>query len=1734
MPSNDSTMSVSVDPSMDHQQWSRHQQLINNQSQGAADMNLTGTQMSYSHHDASVHDSPDEQTDNQSFFQKFMGSSQAPAATGAPWMGANSDVEDDVFADDDNSPEEKTDNKSFFQQLMGNTVKDTPHSMTDLGDDSPVPDKLDSKSFLASLMGGSSSQTKADPPPATRLNNTQMFGQDETIAGMDLTTCIGGIKSTQELSSKRRPLEERIQAFSSSDMTIRFGGHNNEGGDMEMTACYGGSKQADVSMPKQSSSGRANATQIFDQSGAMEFTTCIGGITGSDRTQFTTANMSGLTFMNNKTFSNVTLDNTTKILRDLDSALGLKRKSDIPTEELQDTRTEKLRRGSEEPYESTRVFSGSFVPGKLSMRDSHQAAPVLSPIKKEAGDVDQGVCGEETAAIELTSCIKAREFNNVQQSSVPTAMESTRIFQGDDTVGMEFTNCVGSELLQRHNSEPKPADSKGDRTKMFSANDSGDMEMTECHSVVVTANTSLSSNKSRQAVGALAELERTKVFKPDETCGMEFTTCVDNLIVQNSANKEAANSTSTDNVIQQSQLPHDIDKTKVFQPDDTCGMEFTTCVGDVIVNSQSSRNESRKQDVKSHSEPTMNSTKIHQPNETCGMEFTTCLGSMIEAKNNASTTVQFKGKGNCTRLFDTEDTAKMEMTACVGQIAASQNSKGKQNVNRTRVFSEEMEMTECIESYVPSGQQQQVNVSLNSSKRVPFGEVTKVFSDNTAKMEMTECIGGVVANASQTSLPREKSSTASFSHTTQEKRTRVFTDDVGGMEMTECIGGVLANTSEVTALPKGKSPAASFSHPGQEERTRVFTDDVGGMEMTECIGGVLANTSQVTTLPKGKSLAASFSHPGQEERTRVFTDDVGGMEMTECIGGVLANTSQVTTLPKGKSLAASFSHPGQEERTRVFTDDVGGMEMTECIGGVLANTSQVTTLPKGKSPAASFSHPRQDEQTRVFSDDVGGMEMTECIGGVQANVTGASTLQKEKSPSAPVNQHNQEERTRVFSADVGGMKMTECIGGVLVNATQASTNQKEKSPSVPVNQHSQEERTKVFSADVGGMEMTECIGGLIPASNLHNTSSKQEMSPKDHTKVFMSEHTAKMDMTECVGGLFPDFTHKITEHSNQNESVVAHSRLHSETENTTKMNMTESDGGVFPSFASTSKTNSSMSRLKQLQADFEHTKVFSDNNGKMEMTECVSSAFPTFAHNISSNKAPVVSDKTECTQVFSEDTGRMEMTECVSTVFPSFASNVGLASAKKENRSSGKNVLDQTKIFSEDTCRMEMTECVGGVFPSFAPKLNASVADDKESEHPVGLSHSRLATSKNLSIIAEGKSIRENSSTVGKADIVTDHTQVFSGNDGGMEMTECISIADVVRDETTRNIRGDVTKIFSEHTAKMEMTECIGGSVFVRPSESGNVSEKPVMQEELQGEHTRVFSENTTRMDMTECVSGVISTDTDTRKEKVSTASACEMGEDVESKTRVESGDVTKVFSEHTAKMEMTECIGSVLTSSGASENVNRSRLGDGLGHGEHTKVFSENTAKMDMTECIGGMLPTTVDEKEESSTKNAAVNMASDQPKEEASGIADEEKRRSDTFTLDKSKMETSVENVGNETKRSSDTFTITKTSLASPQSDHHGEEEEKAKDEELRRSDTFTIDKSSLGKESSQDTKSEKAQEKSDLDGTKAGDGERLSSVESYTGEEIMEEETLVMDVTEELEDYSALLKKGFKGEI
>ncbi|XP_072032657.1 uncharacterized protein [Amphiura filiformis] len=1735
MPSNnDSTMSVSMDP----QHWAIAQQSNLNLSQGTGDMDLTATNLSLTHPESFVHDeSVHEQTDNQSFFQQFLGSKK-PAALS--WQGVDAPVEDDVFTDEDSPEGEKTDNKIFFQQLMSRTsIETNNHMQKEVTSSCNSPaQKLDNRSFFSTLMGSSSSQQKANISSMTTLNKTAMFGEDEATGGMEFTTCIGGMLPNQatnqvsnQASLRRKPLGERIEALAnSSEMTIRFGGHNNEG-DMEMTACYSGNQQSGglPSSSKQPLSMKADATQIFNQSGAMEMTTCIGGITGNDRTRFT--NVSGLTFMN-KTYTDVTLNNTSAVMREIDSALGLKRKSDVPADSMQEAHKQKVRRSEAPTHESTRVFSGTYVHTGVTDANNSKAPLALSPIRKDPNDVNQ--CGEETAAIELTGCI-----GNIQQrrsSSSAPPVESTRILQAEDTAGMKFTTCVGSELsqLERHNATKQPLE--GDRTRVFTAEDSGDMEMTECHSVVVTSKTpsSSSSATSKLATGQ----DRTKVFQPDETCGMELTTCVDNLIGKNTdiASQESTHSLS---VMQHSKAPNDMDKTKIFLSDDTCGMEFTTCVGNLLPNSQ---NTSVRRENK-------NRTRTFSE-EADNMEMTECMDSFVSARNASSDTSAKAPNPDVTKGFS-DNAAKMELTGNVntslGSISHSKTPLAtsishRKKEERTRVFTDDaggIEMTECIGGLISDSKH-----ILKQNDKTPKDHTRLFMSENTAKMDLTECVGRMYPDFTCPEAEQPVSSTGKSE--SKADRTKMFSDLTARMDMTECDGRIFQS------IFNGKES----NLPTDNEHTRVFSDETAGMEMTQCVGNVSIGCNSIAAGKEENKGAAS-------ESTRVFSEETGKMDMTECIGTAFASHPGLTSAKKANVSTLNDNPPDQ---TKIFSEDTCRMEMTECVGNAFPSFASHPGLSSAKKANVSIQKETLPDQTKIFSEDTCRMEMTECVGAAFPTFASHPGLSSAKKANVSTLNDNAPDQTKIFSEDTCRMEMTECVGNAFPSFASHPGLASAKKGNVSIQKENLPDQTKIFSEDTCRMEMTECVGNAFPSFASHpglssakkaNVSIQKENLP-DQTKIF-SDDTCRMEMTECVGAAFPSFAShpglssaKKANVSTLNDNPPDQTKIFSE--DTCRMEMTECVGNAFPSFASHPGLSSAKKANVSIQKENlpDQTKIFSEDTCRMEMTECIGNAFPSFASHpgLSSAKKANVSIQKENlpdqTKIFSEDTCRMEMTECIGNAFPSFASHPGLSSAKKANVSIQKeNLPDQTKIFSEDTCRMEMTECVSGSFPSFAPKVYTKHADDKENNVPISSIASRsnqslasgIETSEcgeseemlrlRLSTIAEEKSMRENNESMVQMNRSSNQTQMFSGKDCGMELTECVGISDILRDGPTRNMAagaGGATKIFSEHTAMMDMTECVGG-------ESVGIVENVVNKtgsDELVGEHTKVFSENTARMDMTECVSGVLSTASGGKMDD-----KCLNGSVSEKKKEeiiIEGAetDSTKIFSEYTAKMEMTACIGGVLDGSiKAVDTVNR--LNSEKEHlGEQTKVFSDNTAKMDMTECVSGMLSTSADDRNHSAIATCQQvdrkRVADDVVNEETV----EEKRRSDTFTLDTTKVEASAQDVGNETKRSSDTFTITKNSSTPPSND----DEQNLKDGELRRSDTFTLDKAVAQTKASGEIQSAMMQDLSkSKEGAPTNEEERHGSAESYSGDGIMEEETLEMDNTGDIMCYSDLFKKGLK---
>ncbi|XP_022093057.1 uncharacterized protein LOC110980557 [Acanthaster planci] len=918
-------------------------------------------------------------------------------------------------------PVKRKDAKSFLQSLLGNKsqpsevlsdqtcffTQDETASEMDLTacvsvETNGGTKKKDAGTFLKSFAESCPSDDFSPPGHSVVLSNvnkhpdeeqkTRFFDRDgETSSGMDLTTCVGSVLQVKDAFavSVRHP-----------DVTVRFG--DDDKGSMELTQCIDG-VQKQPEQPQASGqkrqSGRplTDITQIFD-----------GKIDGSEMDLTTCTN---LQIPNSSNYRGP--DGQTRIFYQNDTTAAMEMTTCLSVQEYPEKSQNHTymykeyfvgRQEMNTVGEKTRIFHQDDITGSMEMTACLDGKTDLPLLNKASTNLNssvnlQGSVGAEktqifrsddtTAAMEMTTCLdgnvnfsKSSGKSSIQKyNNQPCAEEDkTTVFCRDDTtVSMEMTTCIKGENSYSPNSWGGSQPQTAEQTRVFHRDDvTAAMEMTECldertsftklgtltsHQEVNQQGSMLSfasecskrkestepadgsSHKAKikqvdepnkkSVADELTGLDKTQMFKSEDMAGMEFTTCVDGLILESRSCPVGGKQIHTvDSIEKQPRSEQEIskgvshplsldypeDRTKTFPSDDAGRMEITTCIGGVLEDS------SKTTDTQLVSTMHIDKTRIFTADETAQMELTTCVGSLKPLPSVVSTSSH-----RAQYIAAPDDTTKMEITTCVDGIFpkmsadSCQGETMKQLGDCTRIFSSDtasMDMTKCIGG---------LHLPAFAARPQPHGldDQTRVFtSDNTARMEMTACIGGFLSKKSveeatvpdstdvdhpdhfhvmNTKLPPQMTDSVISSSSQQQHpldQTRIFTsDNTASMEMTTCTGGIVEKDIP-QSLGKINYPHATDQLPSHQ--TGFFDHEVTGkMELTTGIGGIKSRN------------AIQHSHEiPQVDSSQLSTgEEISQTQLTKCIDVLDGKTMGVTSLVQKSSQESTYEVAQSSEQT---------------------------------------------------------------------------------------------------------------------------------------------------------------------------------------------------------------------------------------------------------------------------------------------------------------------------------------------------------------------------------------------------------------------------------------------------------------------------------------------------------------------------------------------------------------------------------------------------------------------------------------------------------------------------------------------------------------------------------------------------------------------------------------------------------------------------------------------------
>ena len=751
-----------------------------------------------------------------------------------------------------------------------------------------------------------------------------------------------------------------------------------------------------------------------------------------------------------------------------------------------------------------------------------------------------------------------------------------------------------------------------DRTRLFS--EGCDMDFTVCNDVTITVNDEEETvglpghgdnakEELGQSVAQKSGFDYTKVFNTGED--MEMTTCLPGQPISSSdiATEIGGKEKATDRTRLYSQGSDD--------------MEFTAQLTNVIV-SGTALEEQQKENSSSYQEklprkttaglavrtdsPEISPLNVPTPkpksaglsdithhytasDPSANMDLTTCPEKTIHVRSSSTSDTDsdhdiLQPDDGVPIRLGTITAPRMTKDGCIyTQATFDSTLKFIGDIDRSGRLENQSRLETVIETSRETSNASSVNES------VPLHSVThieharsdrgigksnekqgKVAEDSNAtryygcdvssRMDMTECVGGLVPLKTGQSTIKDPVNVSTFG----QNKTKIFgsENDSGAMEMTTCSGKILNQTNflESTKIQPADMDMTNCTG-GILERTKLASDsnktqildgNTGAMEMTTCYGKILDTTKSqpapnithyFANTTKGEMELTTCTIPDstttkEQNKTHMYkNDDTAAMEMTTCYGEIEAKAPNKTRLFNNDETAAmemTTCHGEIQEnimpaanKTRLFSnDEAAAMEMTTCQGEIQEN----------RMPAAN--------KTRLFSsDETAAMEMTTCKGEIQENrmpaanktrlfssdetaamemTTCQGEIQENRMPAA--------NKTRLFSSDeTAAMEMTMCQGEIQESITNVSN------------------KTRLFDADeTAAMEMTHCAGRILNGTRLSsvlktmdltNGSSAQEGQPDlsgihdfidkatggEKTKIFNSDETAAMEMTSCTGAI---------------------------------------------------------------------------------------------------------------------------------------------------------------------------------------------------------------------------------------------------------------------------------------------------------------------------------------------------------------------------------------------------------------------------------------------------------------------------------------------------------------------------------------------------------------------------------------------------------------------------------------
>ncbi|XP_072172389.1 uncharacterized protein [Diadema setosum] len=588
-----------------------------------------------------------------------------------------------------------------------------------------------------------------------------------------------------------------------------------EGDDMEMTTCNA------VPLSLKAAS-EAEQTKVFEgeDTEAMEMTCALGGKVQSvvSKTQPVPVGDAG---------------DETRVFGSEDAAAM---EMTCTVNEHVPAAIHESRRGGNE----TRIFDFEDTGAmEMTCTVSEQVPPAetnpMSAQSRDVGDVTRVFDSEDTAAMEMTCPVGGLHSTGSKSLSLSTydktllPRDSTSRCHSMDTTKMELTACLGhlgeglAYQLQKKGERRVQADmshpadhhtkngGEGEQTCFFDNEDAGKMEITEClsqHEInnqakqansmnlkPSTAATSDSLSQSKFSFG-----EETRFFRSEATANMDMTDCQKGLLPEMTLPSSSTCSLSPPKAVMSP------DHTKVFQPDDNCGMEMTASYGVISIGSQLS---TKPDATTADKEP--EKTCFFQSEETACMEIAECHTSKIPLQGPVSipqshSTARLGSIGRSadehTRVFENEHTANMEMTACVGSL------QSHEGVAQTSIIHATMEPK-------PPG---------SSDDHTHFFQ-----SEDTANMDMTTCGGVPLSHVNNKALPQADS------HSSKDATKHSHSEDEGtaAMDITACQDKARASSVQVAHSSDSCSRVSDIraDHTTGKDLTNVGNLGLAGTEL---------------------------------------------------------------------------------------------------------------------------------------------------------------------------------------------------------------------------------------------------------------------------------------------------------------------------------------------------------------------------------------------------------------------------------------------------------------------------------------------------------------------------------------------------------------------------------------------------------------------------------------------------------------------------------------------------------------------------------------------------------------------------------------------------------------------------------------------------------------------------------------------------------------------------------------